>query len=222
CDRTGRFSIHTSPWLIPLGDRAAITKTWRFNRADILELSCVREHYERVEKYRFSGFTGGASNNQPIFSDYPGEAPGEGIDALTLDRLIAADQDDLNERAGRHGAFVDQVAVDADGARWRVSELTLTLWGAYNFFDFNKEFVDFTETFTALGRTDLTDFLWVPVSTSTSYDENGAAITTLVLRVASNGLPGESYFPPGDEDNGLPPIGDPDFGWGWNPVIRPP
>lgn len=206
CDRTGRFSVHTFPPFIPLASRAAITKTWRFTRADVLAWEISRIHFDPVEQYKTSGFSGGASGNNPYFSLYPGAAPGqEGVDTPSRDRLIVdatSPQSDLNERTGRYGAFADDVYMDANGVKWRAFEIKLTLRGGYNFFDFEKEFQDFTESLRGLTRIeDMTDYLFYLTAISWSPSEQGAGETTATFRVATNAASGESYFPPDETLN---------------------
>lgn len=209
CDRTGRFSIHTDPRYIPEASRAAVTKTWTFAPRDVLGFSFSREQADSVEMMKVSGISGGASGNAPFFSVTPGASPGEAAGTPSRDRLIlnpADPQTDINARAGRFFAKEDAVYQNADGLKWRAFPLTLTLRGVYDFFDFSKEYVNFSENIRNLARdVDLTDFLFCLQSTSVGYDyERGTGTTTAVFDVVTNAAPGESYFPP-DESLTYPP-----------------
>lgn len=198
CDRTGRFSIHTDPKYIPEADRASVTKTWTFARRDVLAFDFPREHFNNVRVLKASGFTGGASNNQPLFSLYPGKADAEGLNTPNRERLIVTDQDDLNERTGRYGAALDNVFQNSDGEYYRAFPLTLTLRGIYDFFDFSKEYVDFSENLQDLARdVDLTDFLFCLKSTRVDYDfALGSATTTAVFDVVTSAAQGETFLYP--------------------------
>lgn len=206
CDRTGRLNIHTDPKFIPLASRAAVTKTWTFIPRDIGTFEFPREHVDTVEKYKTSGFTGGASGNTPLFSLYPGAAPGEGVETPVRDRLIVTDQTDLNARTGRYGAAADVVFQDANGLKYRAFALTLTLRGVYDFFDFSKEYQDFSANLAFLARdVDLTKFLFCLASTSISYDfATGTGITTCVFDVVPNAAPGETFTPPQANEMAIP------------------
>lgn len=204
CDRTGRFNLHTDPRYIPEASRAAITKTWTFAPRDVLSFSLPREQADTVEIMKVSGISGGVSGNAPFFSVTPGTSPGEAAGTPSRERLIlnpADPQADVNERAGRFFAAEDAVYQNADGLKWRAFPLTLVLRGVYDFFDFAKEYVDFSENIRNLARdVDLTDFLFCLQSTSVGYDpERGVATTTCVFDVVTNAAPGESYFPPPNE-----------------------
>ena len=211
CDRTGRFDIHTDPKYIPFGDRASVTKTWTFARRDMLTFELPREHADTVEQMKTNGFTGGASSNVALYSLYPSVAPGEAVDTPTRTRLIVTDQDDLDERTGRYGAAADVIYQDIYGQKWRAFPLTLTLRGVYDFFDFSKEYADFSENLRDLARdVDLTDFLFCVQSISWEYNyEFGTATTTVVFDVVTHALAGESYYPPPDES--IPPSTLPTF-----------
>ena len=207
CDRTGQFSLHTEPPFIPYGDRGGITVMWALTAQDILDAEINVDHYPTVELYKTSGFSGGASGNSPVFSLYPGDAPGEGIQTPTRDRLIVdatTPQDDLNERTGRYGALADRALVDGDGNRSPAAEVTLTLRGAYNFFDFRKEYVTLTDNY---GRRLFSGARFYPTSVSASFDGRGVASTSVTLMQETNAAAGATYTPP-PQDGTYPPPND--------------
>ena len=213
CDRTGRFDIHTDPKFLPEASRAAVTKQWRFNRRDVIRFEFPREHHTTIEQMKVSGFSGGATNNQPYFSLYPGKAVGEGVNAPVRERLIvdpARPQADLNERAGRYGAALDLVYQNSDGELYRAFPATLVLRGIYDFFDFSKEYIDFSENLSDLARdVDLTKFLFCVKSRTVDYDfELGTATTTYVFDVVTNAAEGETFIP---TPEGVPDYTPPDF-----------
>lgn len=219
CDRAGLFLIAPHPAYIHPDDRGAITQVADLDENDVLSWDFTREHFHKVESHKASGFIAGSSP-QPVFSIYPGFAPGEAVEAPTRERLIVDDQSDLDDRTGMHGALLDMVFYDDDDNEHKAFDLPVRLRGSWDVFDFYKEYTAFSIDGNLRGI-DLSQYLFYPISI-TSTLEGGTASVDAVFRMATYARAGQSYFPPGDEGNGLPPIGDPDFGWGWNPVIRPP
>lgn len=199
CDRTGQFLLATEPPFIPYSDRSSATTVWALAAQDILDLEINIDHYPTVELYKTSGFTGGASGNEPVFSLYPGKAPGIGITTPTRDRLIVSDQDDLNERTGRYGALADRKLVDSNGQRIPAAEITLTLRGSYNFFDFRNEYVTLTDD---VGRRMFSGARFYPTSVNVDFAGNGAAQTRVTLMQETNAPAGDTFIPP---EQAIPP-----------------
>jgi len=210
CDRSGRMGFHTAPPYLPLADRAAITKPFRWKPQDVISYQLTREHYSTLEQIKVSGISAGSSNNRPCFSLAPGAAPDEGIDTPARERLIADEttpQDNINERSGRYYAEAAGVYVDSDDIRHRAFQLQLTLRGVYDFLDFDLSYYDFEQTLPDLPRDlDLTDFLFYLVSSNTRF-EGGTSETEVVLAVATHAPPGETFTP---ESVPTPPIETPD------------
>lgn len=205
CDRTGRFITYTHPAYVPLAERAAITVTFILAGEDIIDLEFSRDHYDTVELMKTAGLTAGSAP-LPIFSLYPGSAPGEAVNAPTWERLICDDQDDLNDRTGRYGALADNVFINADGSRQRAFELKLTLFGSYDFFDFYSEYVAFSIDGTSnLRGIDLSAFRFWLKSVSVEY-AGGTARTKLTLQAETNAPAGTTYTPP---TSVVPPIYSP-------------
>lgn len=214
CDRTGRIDLHTFPPFIPLADRPAIATAWDFDADDVIAWEINSIHYDPVEQMKTSGFTAGLTGNSPVFSLYPGHAPGTGIDAPTRDRLIVDDQDDINARTSYYGTFYDDVYMDSDGLKYRAFELRMTLRGGYNFFDFSKAYTEFTEALQGLTRIeDLTLFLFYLTNISWTAGENGEGETQVTFKVATGSdAPSETYVPP-DESLNYPSIDYPSPPW---------
>lgn len=203
CDRTGRFSLHTKPELLAVGSRAAATKTITLTTADIIDWQYTREHWRPVELLEARGFIGGSSAT-PIFSRWPGLAPGQGNQSVTVERLIAASQTNLNERCGRRGAAADGIYTDANGVLQTALDLELTLPGSYHVADFYDEYIAVSLT-TALRGLDLSDHLFVLRSSRLELADDGSAQCVWTLRTATNGAAGVTYIPPSD------PTSDYDF-----------
>jgi hypothetical protein len=203
CDRTGRFSLHTKPELLAVGSRAAATTTITLTTADIIDWQYTREHWRPVELLEARGFTGG-STATPMFSRWPGLAPGQGNQSVTVERLIAASQTDLNERCGRRGGAADGIYTDANGVLQTALDLELTLPGSYHVADFYDEYIAVSLT-TALRGLDLSDQLFVLRSSRLELAEDGSAQCVWTLRTATNGAAGVTYIPPSD------PTSDYDF-----------
>lgn len=213
-DRSGRLSLHTHPAYIPLANRAAVTVALTLADADILDYEWTRDHFPKVTQMKVSGISGGATGNTEVFALYPGKAAGEGIDAPEIARLIldATDpQDDINERAGRYGALADMVFYDEDGIKHQAFDLNLTLRGAYDSFDFYKEYIEVTISDNKRGI-DLSGRRFYLLNSSTSF-EDGTGITDVTLRMETNAAEGETFVPPADAT----PPGD-----GEQPPYEPP
>lgn len=220
CDRTGRFSLHTRPELLAVASRAAATKTITLTTSDIVSWQYTREHWRPVEMLEVRGFTAGSSP-QPIFSRWPGLAPGTGGDNIAVERKIAnsgGGQADLNNRAGRIGASNDGIYVDANGALQMALDLEITLPTGYHVADFYDEYVAINLT-TELRGLDLSGQLFVLKSVRPQVGDEGTMQVVWTLRTATNGVAGVTYVPPQESDNGLPPYTPPGFDF---PPFQPP
>lgn len=208
CDRTGRMVICTHPKYIPLADRAGITVSFIFQLQDIIALQFVRTHYNTVEQMKVSGLSAGSSP-LPYFSLYPGDAPNEASAAQTVERIICdatTPQSDLNDRAGRYGADLDQIFIDTinNGVWYRAFQLKLTLRGSYDFADYYCEYFQTNLTSASnLRGVDLSVFRYWLVSAQVTYDGKGNATTTLTLQAETNAPAGRTYLPP---PNSAPPV----------------
>lgn len=89
-----------------------------------------RDHMRTLDTLQVEGVSSGLSNNNPLFSRYPG-TPGRGTDVTTVDRIICASQADLNTRAGHYGAFYDRIYHGTDGIIEHAPSVTLSLRGGY-------------------------------------------------------------------------------------------
>lgn len=209
CDRSGRFELHTELWAVPLADRASITEVLELQEEDILAYEFVREHAIKVEQYKVSGFSGGTALNEPYYSLVPGDSPAEGIDALTLDKLIAdesAPQADVNARAGRYYALAEMQFQDAEGLKHDAFDLKLRLRGSYDVFDpAYKEYVRVRIVNNKRGI-DLTQFRFYVIAVRMSFDSLlGTEVIDLTLRMETNAAPGRTFVPP-DESLNYPSV----------------
>lgn len=209
CDRSGHFECHTRPELIAITDRGSATVTMTLDEDDIASYEYSREHWRPVELLECRGFTDGTTDEavSPVFSRWPGLAPGLGTDSPIVERLICDTQTDLNERCGRRGASADGIYTDANGAIQMSIELSLVLRGSYDVFEFYNEFIQ-VNVITRKRQIDFSTFLFVLQSTQIDY-EGGTAKTTIKLRSATNGVSGETYIPPESLTN-IPTYPSPD------------
>lgn len=175
---------------------------------DIIDYKISREHWEPVEFLRTRGFTAGATtaSNTPVFSKWPGSAPGFGNEDTSEDKLITDGVQDNYNRNGRRGARKNRVYVDSNSVWRKAPELTLTLFGAYDVIDpANAEWIQFDVGAVAnLRGTAVSDFRWIARSVSVSY-EGGTARTTLRLDAETHGEPGVDDTPPPDTTTGFDP-----------------
>lgn len=210
CDRTGHFYIHTHPALIALGSRSGITTTLTATDADLVDFQFARNHFRVIEVLEARGFTSG-SDPQPMFSRYPG-TPGLGAQSMTIERLIASSQTDLNERCGRRGAFNDNVFIDTNGIMRMAVDAEINLPGSYDVFDpAYREYVVISLNDTTNKRgVDLSDYRFYVRGVTVDYAD-GTATVTLRLRSETNAPAGSTYVPPQEGDVELPPITPPEL-----------
>lgn len=198
CMRNGRFEIHTDPALIAEGSRSGITTNTLAKLTDIYSYEFSRAHFAEIELVEVRGFTSGTTPTSvsPLFSRYPGDAPGLGSQFPIVERKIAANQSNLNERAGRIGAKLNDVYQTAGGVAHRGFELTLTLPGQYDVFDWYKVYtqVDLDDDDNLRG-VDLSALRYYVVGVSVDYSDKAPQVT-LRLKVATNGFAGTTYVPP--------------------------
>lgn len=200
----------------------AQTVTIVLSNDDIIDYKLSREHWEPVEYLRTRGFTAGAttSSNAPVFSKWPGTAPGFGNEDSTEDKLIVDSVQDNYNRNGRRGARKNRIYVNSSGIWRKAPTLELTLFGAYDVIDpANAEWIEFDVGAVAnLRGTAVSDFRWIAHRVSVSY-EGGTARTTLTLDAETHGEPGVDDTPPPENTNGLPDYNPPGFDF---PIIVTP
>jgi hypothetical protein len=201
CDRNGRVEVQLRPELTPRTDRGAMTTTTTIAEQDVIDLTIQREHSAVVDLLECRGLT---QMGAPFFSRYPGMAPGEGSSNTINDKLIVISQSDLNTRCGLRGAFLDKVYINTSGIKNQAPSATLGLFGAYDVFDFYREWVAFNLDETTNWReTDLTAFRWMLQSVTIEY-LNGTATVTLQLQAETGAPPGQTYTPPAPDPTTIP------------------
>lgn len=202
CDRNGRVEVQLRPELTPRADRNTITTTVTLSEQDILQLSIQRDHTIMVDMLECRGIR--YDSDTPLFSRYPGKAPGEGTQNTVNDRLITANQTDLNKRCGLRGGWLDKVYVDLDGVKHIAPQLTLTLFGSYDVFDFYREWLILTLDDTTNWReVDLSAFRWMVQSITVEY-LSGTATVTLQLQAETGAQNGVTHTPPAPPENQIP------------------
>lgn len=211
--RTGELLLHTHPAYYPIESRAVATKLLTATSADILDNgSFSRDHWKTLEQFELRAFKAGATNEQYFFSRYPGSAPGRGNQSHVVEKVIADDQIDANDRCGRraaklNGAFGEYqtlVGVYEQGVEW-----TPTLRGSYDGLDFHFGYINTTLDATSNGRgIDLSAHLFYLSRVSVTYNANGVSKVNPTLVTATNGGWGITHIPPVSV---LPPSTPPDF-----------
>lgn len=206
CDRTGRIEVQLRPELTPRADRNTIATTLALADQDIISVTVRREHYKAVDLLEVRGIRYDADT--PLFSRYPGNAPGEGSQNTVQDKLITANQSDLNKRAGLRGGFLDRVYIDTDGTANHAPQIQIVLFGSYDVFDFYREWIAINLDETSNWRgVNLDTFRWMLQSVQVEYI-GGTATITLDLQAETGAPDGVTYIPP------APPVEMiPDYDW---------
>lgn len=206
CDRTGRFEVQRRLETLANADRAAETTTLTIAKQDIVGRPRIsREHWQPLELFRARGFTAGATvaATVPVFSRWPGDAPGLGNETQVQEKLVADDVSDHYARTGRRGAAFNQVFVDANGVQRIAPQMDVALWGSYDVFDLYAEWVQFSLTASDNMRgIDPSDFRWLIRNISVEY-QDGTARVNLTLDAETHGEPGTDDTPPADAVTGL-------------------
>jgi hypothetical protein len=219
-NRTGRFMVQKRQELTILADRSALTTTLALELDDIMDYDFPRDHYRTVELIEARGFIADQTDPTPIFARWPGLGPGQGTQSSISERLIAASQADLNRRAGLRGAALDGVFISANDKFHKTFDLRLILRGAYDVFDFYKEWVevDIAGT-TNLRGIDLSEYRYTFQGANISYDHSTAsAVTELTLRAETAAPAGVKYSPTTPPNSNTPDYTPPDLDIGFTPV----
>lgn len=219
-NRTGRFMVQKRQELTVLSDRAALTTTLTLTTEDIADYDFSRDHFRVVEQLELRGFIAHQTDPTPIFARWPGLGPGQGTQASVTERIIAASQADLNRRAGLRGAALDGVFIDSALEYRKTFDIRLTLRGAYDVFDFYREWIalDIDGT-TNLRGVDLRDTRFTFQGVSISYDHStSTAVTDLTLRAETAAPAGVKYSPTLPISSNTPDYTPPDLDIGFTPV----
>jgi hypothetical protein len=213
CDRAGRFEVQLRLELLALASRAAETTVLTLSTDDIIDLRFSREHWRQLELYRARGFIAGTTvaATPPVFSKWPGDAPGEGNQQVVQERLIVDSITDMYQRTGRRGANEDRVFVDSSGVLLVAPEMDVTLFGSYDVFDLYAEWLATSLTASDnLRGIDLSAFRWLIERIGVTY-QGGTARVTLGLKAETHGEPGVDDTPPSDGLAGFPDFSLGDF-----------
>lgn len=219
-NRTGRFMVQQRQELMLLNTRSALTTTLTLLTPDISDYEFSRDHFRTVELLEARGFIADDTDPEPIFSRWPGLSPGQGTQASIVERMIASDQSDLSARAGMRGAALDGVFIDSNQEYRKGFDIRLTLRGAYDVFDYYREWIELNiDGTTNLRGIDLSDFRFYLVSASISYDHSvSSAITELTLRTETAAPAGVKYTPTAPINSNTPDYTPPDLDIGFTPV----
>lgn len=233
CDWLGRIYLVRDPNYLTLGERAVRTITYNLTTADVIEAGIDREHRRTVKFVRGEAITPGATADEQsaVFSNAPGNAPGEGTAMETFSRKIAT-QVEINRDTGEHYARLN-------GTFYKSSTKAITLVpkgtrlalpDGYDIFDpAYRELITFTlpASSNARGVSFTTANNWTIEAASVRYDpDTGGKEIELVIDHETHGVPGTSYFPPAESDLDLPDSPDIDVslpGFGTiPPLVSPP
>jgi len=126
----------------------------------------------------------------------------------------------LNRRAGMRGAVLDGVFIDSNVEYRRGFDIRLSLRGAYDVFDYYREWIALNiDGTTNLRGVDLSDFRFLYQSSSVSYDHRlSSATTELTLRAETAAPAGVKYSPTVPINTNTPEYTPPDLDIGFTPV----
>lgn len=219
-NRTGRFMAQKRQELTLLSERSALTTTLTLQLDDIAAFDFPRDHYRTVELLEARGFIADQTDPTPIFARWPGLGPGQGTQSAVNERLIASSQADLNKRAGLRGAALDGVFIASNDKYHKTFDLRLTLRGAYDVFDFYKEWIALDIDGTSnLRGVDLSEYRFIFQGASISYDHiTASAQTELTLRAETAAPSGVKYSPTTPPNSNTPDYTPPDLDIGFTPV----
>lgn len=210
CDRLGRLLLVRDPNYLSISDRAGRTTAYQATTADLIELEFATEHRRETKFVRGEGTTPATSveATDPVFSNAPGDAYGEGTKRETFSRKIAT-QATLNRITGQHYARVNGLWYDEtaraithvpQGARWTLPDGYDVIDPAY------LEFLTLTlaASTNRRGRSFGTGTRWLPTSVDISYDaETGGKEIVVTLDHETHGPDGVTYTPPPETQNGI-------------------
>lgn len=191
--RRGSLHFNLLPPYIPPSDRGSVVRTLTLTEDDITAITVSRSHNPKMEIVQINGFTTGTYS--PVFALYPSSAPDGGVITSNVERLIVSSQDDLQERGGRRGAWLERVYVDdTTNERHKGVSGTITLSGTYDVFDFTDAIIKVDIDTTRRGI-DLDDYDLFVTGIEVAYN-NGTATVTLNYDTCTNAPPAQYYKPP--------------------------
>lgn len=195
-DRIGRLMIQQIPVLLNASARGALTTTMTLTADDRVRVDAQREHRAQVAQLEGRGVTAGGN---ALFSRAP-SAPNEAAGFTSNDRLIASDQDDLNERTGRRYARENKTLNGVSAP-----EIELELPGGYDCIDFYPEWLNLTLSAGDNKRgLALTNARGLVGRITVEHDaERGAKRVRILWRGETDGPAGATYIPPQAEQTGL-------------------
>ena len=222
CDRTGRFEAQMQPYAIAEGSRSGITTWGTFTDDDRGSFNFERDHWPYGEIVEVRGIIQGTSTatNQPVFSRYPGLAPGLGLQSHVVEGLVVDSQADLNTRAGPLAEWLLGKYFTSAGVMHPALNGEVAFPGSY--FVFDPAYCEYLlldlDGDTNLRGIDLNDHRFIVQRVSYTPDEQGTGEVRVGFRTATNGPAGQTYVPPSEESNGLPPWTPPSYDFGpWTP-----
>jgi hypothetical protein len=109
CDKTGRLYLRRNPHTMNEGERAGATPLVDLTAADLVGdgqgPQFERAHWDRLGWLKASAIVANPATSEPLLAIAPGTTPGQGVQIDALDRVLVANQDDFNIRAGHVYAY---------------------------------------------------------------------------------------------------------------------
>lgn len=213
CDRLGRLILKRDPNYTGTGGRAGNPTLYAITVSDFMELEFATEHRNTVKFVRgeFIMEHTSTSGARALFSNWPGNAPGEGTTTETLPRQVAFGQTDANERTGHHGAKLNGLFYDVSTkAITHVPQgASVTLADSYDFIDpalLQWVTLALPASTNGRGRSFTSSTRWLVDSMDVSYSDGNVKDVRATISHETRGVLGVSYVMPQSSENGLPSI----------------
>jgi hypothetical protein len=190
CTRTGKLRLIRPVYYLSASDRNSAVTVCTLDDSDAMRLSVTRE--QRYGYYQLEG-RGFTTSGAPIFSRAPG-SPSEAPQETVIDRLICADQTELNTFAGWRYARLNTLN---DGLP-TASAINVDLRGGYDVFDpaYVDEWVKVNNITTKRGTIFANTRCSLEQVTITYDGGRGVNEVSLTLNEETDGVPGVTYVPP--------------------------
>lgn len=206
CDRLGRILFTRDPVFLTTVQRSSRTKTYDLTTADAMAIDITRQHRGNAKTVRGEGIT---SNNDPIFSNSPGDAPASfGIASDTLAKQIVNSINELLDRTEKYFAKINGLY----NGQFVPKGTRVKLPDGYDVFDpAYREFVTLTlpANTNKRGIVFTTATKWTVEAVDISYDlDAGSKDITITIDHETDGDGAVVYTPPQEGENGLPDLPD--------------
>lgn len=199
CDRRGRFMFIPVLNLLTRTARDNRTTALVFSRDDIIDIQVSQEHWRPIETFRLKGFSAHSTTPNPVFAKYPGDAPGQGNQSGSVERIICQNTATAYFFCGLYGAMEDGWFTTGTGIGYFAPRVTITVPGSYDVLDFYGEWIELDFSLRLRG-TDLSAFRYELVRATVTYD-GGTANCVFELQAETFGEPGVDDTPAQSDTN---------------------